>query len=123
MKLGPKDVVMVLSKLSTVEEDIEEAIEFALDKLSNLGETFSSMKNPEQRFRFQKWLFPKTLVYDGEKFGTSELPMILSIKIPSGDTETVRNGILVAPAGFEPATLSLEVSCSIQLSYGAIPIF
>ena len=26
---------------------------------------------------------------------------------------------LVAPVGFEPTTLSLEVSCSIQLSYGA----
>ena len=26
---------------------------------------------------------------------------------------------LVTPAGFEPATYRLEVSCSIQLSYGA----
>ena len=29
---------------------------------------------------------------------------------------------MVAPAGFEPATLGLEVLCSIQLSYGATPI-
>jgi hypothetical protein len=27
---------------------------------------------------------------------------------------------LVLPAGLEPATLRLEVSCSIQLSYGSI---
>ena len=27
---------------------------------------------------------------------------------------------MVAPVGLEPTTLSLEVSCSIQLSYGAI---
>ena len=30
---------------------------------------------------------------------------------------------LVAPVGFEPTTLSLEVSCSIQLSYGAKYLF
>lgn len=33
--------------------------------------------------------------------------------------KSVEIAIVVAPAGFEPATLSLEVSCSIQLSYGA----
>jgi hypothetical protein len=27
----------------------------------------------------------------------------------------------VPPAGFEPATLTLEVSCSVQLSYGSVP--
>jgi hypothetical protein len=29
-------------------------------------------------------------------------------------------GLFVTPSGFEPETYSLEVSCSIQLSYGAI---
>lgn len=30
-----------------------------------------------------------------------------------------REGLMVAPAGLEPATLRLEVTCSIQLSYRA----
>lgn len=30
-------------------------------------------------------------------------------------------GPIVTPAGLEPATLRLEVTCSIQLSYGAKP--
>ena len=30
---------------------------------------------------------------------------------------------LVAPVGFEPTTLGLEVLCSIQLSYGATHLF
>ena len=30
-----------------------------------------------------------------------------------------REGLMVTPAGLEPATLRLEVTCSIQLSYGA----
>ena len=32
----------------------------------------------------------------------------------------VSKGFGVTPAGLEPATYRLEVSCSIQLSYGAI---
>ena len=30
-----------------------------------------------------------------------------------------REGLMVTPAGLEPATLRLEVTCSIQLSYMA----
>ena len=30
-----------------------------------------------------------------------------------------REGLMVTPAGLEPATLRLEVTCSIQLSYRA----
>ena len=31
----------------------------------------------------------------------------------------LREGLMVTPAGLEPATLRLEVTCSIQLSYRA----
>ncbi len=32
-------------------------------------------------------------------------------------------GFLVIPPGFEPGTHSLEGCCSIQLSYGTVPLF
>jgi len=60
--------------------DDTEDVEFGVNKLSNLVETFQEIEDPEIRFRFQKWLFPAGLTFDGEKFRTTKIPAILQIK-------------------------------------------
>ena len=65
-----------LLTLKTQNDDSEELLEVGLNKLTNLKQTLDDIKEPEVRFRFQKWLFPVGLTYDGEKFGTAQMPLI-----------------------------------------------
>ena len=74
------EIRLKLNEMEDDVEDVEELMEFGVNKLSNLAETFKEIEDPEIRFRFQKWLFPAGLMYDGEKFGTTRIPMILQIK-------------------------------------------
>ena len=48
-----------------------------------------SIKDPEVRFKFQQWLFPSGVTYDGEKFQTTRTASILQIKniAQAGDIE------------------------------------
>ena len=66
-------------KLNEMSDDTED-VEFGVNKLSNLVETFQEIEDPEIRFRFQKWFFPAGLTFDGEKFRTTKIPAILQIK-------------------------------------------
>ncbi len=45
-------------KLNEMSDDTED-VEFGVNKLSNLVETFQEIEDPEIRFRFQKWFFPQ----------------------------------------------------------------
>jgi hypothetical protein len=47
--------------------------------------------------RFQKWLFPAGLAFDGEIFGTSQIPLCLSIKRELSE----ENSLLVTPRRIE----------------------
>ena len=74
------EIRLKLNDMDETTEDVVDLMEFGVEKLSNLADTFQEIDDPEIRFRFQKWLFPAGLVYDGEKFGTTKLPTILQIK-------------------------------------------
>ena len=69
-----------LSEIRRPDDNIMDLLEFGMSKLRNLSETIKQITDPKIRFRFQKWLFPAGLMYDGEKFGTAILPSILQIK-------------------------------------------
>lgn len=69
-----------LSEIKRPDDSIMDLLEFGMSKLRNLSETIKQITDPKIRFRFQKWLFPAGLVYDGEKFGTAVLPSVLQIK-------------------------------------------
>ena len=69
-----------LSEIKRPDDNIMDLLEFGMSKLRNLSETIKQIADPKIRFRFQKWLFPAGLVYDGEKFGTAVLPSVLQIK-------------------------------------------
>ncbi len=69
-----------LNQMATGMEDAEEILEFGLSKLSNLAQTFQAIEDINIRDKFQKWLFPARLAYDGEKFGTTRIPLIYRLQ-------------------------------------------
>ncbi len=86
-----------MNELDRNVDDAEEIVEFGLRKLENIGQLWTDIEDMHTRFRFQKWLFPAGVMFDGEKFGTSQIPQILSIKkeLPFG------NSLLVIPRRIE----------------------
>ena len=54
-------------------------IEYGLNALSHLGGTWVTIENIAVRQRFQEWIFPEGVTYDGKTFGTPRLPRCLQI--------------------------------------------
>jgi site-specific DNA recombinase len=96
------DIRRKLNESNMEIEDAEVLLEFGIKKLSNLEDTFKTIEDPSVRFRFQKWLFPAGLTYDGEKFGTTRLPLILRVKQNTLAGALSDNSLLVIPRGIEP---------------------
>ena len=90
-----------LNQYSNDNEDAEELLAFGLDKLGNLAQTFESINDPNIRSRFQKWLFPAGLSYDGEKFGTNALPLILRVNQNTHKGALIDNSLLVTSRRIE----------------------
>lgn len=95
-------IKMRLHQFEAKSEDADELLSFGINKLSNLAETFAAIDDPAVRFRFQKWLFPTGLSYDGEKFGTTTLPLILRVKQNTLAGALPDKSLLVIPPGIEP---------------------
>lgn len=76
----------------------EKAVRFGFEILTHVGSTWESIEDLSVKDRFQKWLFPAGLVFDGEKFGTSQKPLCLSIKKDFSEEKS----LLVIPRGIEP---------------------
>ena len=74
------NIKLQLNQMATGMEDAEEMLEFGLSKLSNLAQTFQVIEDINIRDKFQKWLFPAGLAYDGEKFGTTRIPLIYRLQ-------------------------------------------
>ncbi len=62
----------------------------------------------EIKKRFQKFLFPQGLPFDGVKFETTKLAYCIEPKW----TNTTQKSLMVIRQGFEPWTKSLKGSCS-----------
>ena len=110
-----KDELEAKSELLTLKSqnsDAAELLEFGLDKLVDLKQTLNDIKEPEIRFRFQKWLFPVGLTYDGEKFGTAKMPLIFRLKKNTLAGILTQKSSLVAPTGLEPVTQGSSGLCS-----------
>ena len=75
-----REVQQHLLGLGTVSSNVEQVWNFGLGVLSNLGGTWDNIKNIDVKMRFQRWIFPENLSYDGEKFGTRRIACSLRVK-------------------------------------------
>lgn len=69
-----------LNELQGLNEDVTEIVEFGFSSLQRIGDIWEELEDVEIKQRFQNWLFPAGLPYDGDKFGTTALPLCISIK-------------------------------------------
>jgi site-specific DNA recombinase len=77
------EVAEVRNQLGNIQKHAvkhDDSFAFGLSALSNVGSVWLQIQDVYVKDRFQKWLFPAGLVYDGQKFGTKTLPLCLSIK-------------------------------------------
>ena len=71
--------------------------------------------SPTYRLRFQKLVFPSGISYTKKSgFGTAHLGCIFNLYLESDGADLSK----VDPTGFEPATSSVQMRRSSQLSYG-----
>ena len=93
------------------QEDIT-IVEHSIKILGNISETWLE-SDFEIKKRFQKFLFPEGLMFNGQEFGTSKLPLCIGVILS-------KKSSLVDPSGFEPLTSTLQMWHSNQLNYGPI---
>ena len=93
-----------LSGYDYLDQDLEEMIEDGASSLEDISALWEGLEDIHIKQRFQKWLFPLGVVYDGEKFGTSQLPLCISIKKDLSNEKS----LLVDPTGFEPVASSVQ---------------
>ncbi len=74
---------------------------------------------PDVKERFQKFLFPSGLLYDGKKFRTDQLALCIALK-RDVDYKELR---VVTPRGFEPLILWMKTKCPGPLDDGAKQLF
>lgn len=74
------EIKLELGKYQNLDKDLEEIIEFGASSLEQIGSIWSDLEDIFVKQRFQKWLFPSGIVWNGEKFGTNDLPLCVSIK-------------------------------------------
>lgn len=96
------DKRMQLADIAGTTDDAEESMEFGLSKLTDLSHTFEAIDDMNVRMRFQKWLFPAGISYDGKNFGTSALPLIYRLKQNTLGGVLSENSLLVTARGIEP---------------------
>ena len=91
-----------------MDQDLEELIETGAAALESIGILWESLEDIHIKQRFQKWLFPARVVYDAENFGTTQLPLCISIKkdLPNGKS------LMVDPRRLELLTPSMPWKCS-----------
>ena len=75
-----QEIQLRLSELGTTESNVDEIWNFGLGVLSDLSGTWENIANIEVKQRFQRWVFPENLTYDGEEFGTRRIACSLCIK-------------------------------------------
>jgi len=74
------ELLLELNQFNNNVDDAEEIVNFGSELLSSIGDAWNKINNIYVRSRFQKWLFPAGLVFNGAEFGTSKIPLCISIK-------------------------------------------
>ncbi len=92
------EIKLKINQLNDNVDDAEEVVEFGMQTLSSIGDVWETIEDMNIKNRFQKWLFPAGLAFDGANFGTSQIPLCLSIK----KELSKENSLLVTPTGIEP---------------------
>ena len=87
-----------LAELQLAIYDTEDILDFGLNKLTGIGYTWQEIEDIYIKVRFQKWLFPVGLQYDGQNFRTTQMPLCVSIKRDLSEEKS----LLVIPRGIEP---------------------
>ena|GEM_PF-1740808 len=99
------EVKVAINRLPTIEFNMKEGVAAAKTLLGRIVDYWDRLA-PEMRERFQKIAFPKGIPYSREMgFGTVEMGLIFSM---NREFQT-GNSSVVDPAGFEPATSSLQM--------------
>lgn len=89
----------LLNERKLEEFDMEAALTYCFDFVGSATKTWVGLENNyPARIRFQQLLFTEKLTFDGGKFGTPVLSLILQQK----KTPLVEKSSLVAPRGIEP---------------------
>ncbi len=101
------------SEYRVEETTVDQYIGMAESLFSNVSTMWLDATFPNKQ-RFQTLLFPKGIELSKEGLGTAQLGLPFSLNDDLAPSQTT----LVPPGGIEPSTLSLEPTCSIQLSYG-----
>jgi len=87
-----------LDQYSNFEDNTIEVVEYGLAVLGNLGVVWDQLEDLEIKQRFQNFLFPSGLSYDGQIFGTVNLPLCIRTK----DASIKKNYALVDISGINP---------------------
>lgn len=94
-------IKLELGRQTYPEQEVEKVIEFGASSLQHISTIWSDLDDLHVKQRFQKWLFPVGLQWNGENFGTIEnieLNLSLSLK----KQLLSKNCTLVIPRGVEP---------------------
>ena len=105
------DIKSFINSVQENEYDPIELLEFAEEYLKNPSGTWKIAKL-EQKVKLQWFEFPSGLIFDGEKFRTTNLANLFKTK----DAFSASSSYLVDPTGLEPATSSVQMRRSSQMS-------
>lgn len=89
------------------QEDLMKVIRHSISILEDISGAWMTI-DLETKKRFQKFLFPEGLLYNGEKFRTIRLAYCIEPKW----TQTPQFSTMVSRVGFEPTANGLRVHCS-----------
>jgi site-specific DNA recombinase len=101
------DLTLELHGYQNDTEEVMKVVEHSISILEDISSVWMRV-DLETKKRFQKFLFPQGVPFDGEKFGTTQLAYCIEPKWVPAPQELHD----VSPLGFEPRTNSLKGYCS-----------
>ncbi len=106
------DATASLSNIPDDSTDYEEVVEFMEEYLKQPSKTWSEAKKIETKIKLQMFQFPQGLIFENNIFGTREVANVFKVK----DVFSTPLYSTVDPTGLEPATSSLQMRRSSQMS-------
>ncbi len=107
------DTHAILTTMKNVDISPEEAVAFSEEYLRSPSKVWERASFPTQ-IKLQWFQFPAGVIFDGKKFGTTEVSSVFKAK----ELILTPLSIRVDPRGFEPPASSVQMRRSSQMSYG-----
>ena len=95
------NIKIELNQQTYPEQEVEKVIEFGTASLQKIGSIWTDLDDLPVKQRFQTWLFPVGLRWNGENFGTIE-NIETNLSLSLNRRFSAQNYTLVAPRGVEP---------------------